>query len=131
MKNTKFDALVPVLLIAVVNSIAVQNVEFCIMIFVALPAMVASYYIYCAKKCAKLVAQNSVDGATNSALSSRTNFFVIFAICSSLYLLGLFEFFVPLLELLPQENFVFIVLIFVSVFLFYKVSETCEDFETN
>lgn len=53
----------------------------------------------------------------------RTNFFSIYAVSSGLYLLGLFEFFVPLLELLPQENFIFISLIFVSVFFFYKVSK--------
>jgi palmitoyltransferase len=50
---------------------------------------------------------------------------VIFTIASGLYLLGLFEFFVvPLLELLPQENIVFITLIFISIIFFYKVSLT-------
>jgi len=67
--------------------------------------MVSSYYIYCAKQCA------------------RTNFFFVFAVSSGLYLLGLFEFFVPLLELLPQENFIFISLIFLSVFFFYKTHQ--------
>lgn len=52
----------------------------------------------------------------------RTNFFLVFGIASGLYLLGLFEFFVPLLELLPEENFIFICFIFVAVFCFYKVS---------
>lgn len=54
----------------------------------------------------------------------RTKFFVVFAITSGGFLLGLFEFFVPLLELLPQENFIFISLTFLSVLLFYKVSES-------
>lgn len=64
---------------------------------------------------------------SNRILVFRTNFFLVFIVASALYLLGLFEFFVPLLELLPQENFIFISLIFVSVFCFYKVSHVDGD----
>jgi len=102
LQNTKFDSVIPIALIVAVNFIAFINVECCIIVFLVLPVVVSSYYIYCAKK------------------SARTNFFCVFAISSGIYLLGLFEFFVPLLELLPQENFVFISLIFVAVSCFYK-----------
>jgi hypothetical protein len=52
----------------------------------------------------------------------RTKTFIVFIILSGIYLLCLFEFYVPLLELLPQENFVFITLLFITIFFFYKVS---------
>lgn len=103
LQNIKIDSVLPILLILIVNLIAFINVECCIIVFLVLPVMVSSYYIYCAKK------------------SARTHFFTVFAITSGLYLLGLFEFFVPLLELLPQENFIFISLIFISVSCFFKV----------
>lgn len=105
LQNIKIDSVLPIGLIFVVNFIAFINVECCIIVFLVLPVMVSSYYIYCAKK------------------SARTHFFIVFAISSGLYLLGLFEFFVPLLELLPQENFIFISLIFISVSCFFKVSQ--------
>lgn len=101
-QNTKIESVLPIILIVVVNLVAFLNMECCIIVFLVLPVVVSSYYIYCAKK------------------SARTNFFCVFAISSGIYLLGLFEFFVPLLELLPQENFVFISLIFISVSCFYK-----------
>ena len=103
LQNTKIDSVLPIAMIVAVNLIAFINMECCIIVFLVLPVVVSSYYIYCAKK------------------SARTNFFCVFAICSGIYLLGLFEFFVPLLELLPQENFIFISLTFVSVSCFYKV----------
>lgn len=51
--QTKIDSLVAVVLIVVVNLIAFLNVECCIMVFLVLPVMLSSYYIYCAKKCAR------------------------------------------------------------------------------
>lgn len=101
--HIKIDSVLPILIIVAVNLIGFLNVECCIIVFLVLPVAVSSYYIYCAKK------------------SARTNFFCVFAIASGIYLLGLFEFFVPLLELLPQENFVFISLSFIAVSCFYKV----------
>lgn len=51
--QTKIDSLVAVVLIVVVNLVAFVNVECCIMVFLVLPVMLSSYYIYCAKKCAR------------------------------------------------------------------------------
>lgn len=41
----------PILLILVVNLIAFLNLECCIIVFLVLPVILSSYYIYCAKKC--------------------------------------------------------------------------------
>lgn len=51
--RTKIDSLVAVVLIVVANLIAFLNVECCIIVFLVLPVMISSYYIYCAKKCAR------------------------------------------------------------------------------
>lgn len=52
----------------------------------------------------------------------RTKFFCLWFCYSAAYLLVIFECFVPLLELLPQENFAFITLIAITLFCFVKVS---------
>lgn len=113
LQNVKLDMILPFVLLLVLNLVACINLECCIIVFLVLPVMIASFYIYCAKKCQK------------------TDFFLAFAVSSGLYLLGIFEFFVPLLELLPSENFIFVSLIFISVFCFYKVSfmlhNICKD----
>lgn len=41
---------------------------------------------------------------------------------SGIYLYILFEMTVPLMELLPEENFIFITTMFAAAFCFYKVS---------
>lgn len=51
----------------------------------------------------------------------RTKFFFMWSVWSAIYLWLLFEMTVPLLELLPEENFIFISSMFVAVFCFYKV----------
>lgn len=51
----------------------------------------------------------------------QTRFFFSWALCSIVYLWLIFEFTVPLLELLPEENFIFRVCIFGSIFCFYWV----------
>lgn len=51
----------------------------------------------------------------------RTKFFLMWAFWSIVYLWILFEMTVPLTELLPEENFIFIATMFGSVFCFYKV----------
>lgn len=123
-QNTDLDSLVPIALILLVNLVAFVNIECCIIVFLVLPVVLSSYYIYCAKKSARYATTNSAFPYL-IVLPFRTNFFFVFAISSGFYLLGLFEFFVPLLELLPQENFVFIALIFTSVSFFYKVKLHC------
>ncbi|KAG5671469.1 hypothetical protein PVAND_001664 [Polypedilum vanderplanki] len=102
IKKNKFDVLLPLIFILATNFIAIVSLEFCIMIFLVFPVAITSFYIYCAKK------------------SSRTNVFFIFSLLSAIYFICLFEFFVPLLELLPQENFVFVSLITLTVIFFFK-----------
>lgn len=52
---------------------------------------------------------------------NRSQFYLMWNIVSVAVLWVLFEATVPLLEVLPEENFVLILLITVSCFCFYKV----------
>lgn len=59
-----------------------------------------------------------------SILAPRTKFFFMWIISSGIYLWILFEMTVPVMELLPEENFIFITSMFGAAFCFYKVSFT-------
>ncbi|XP_055699021.1 palmitoyltransferase ZDHHC23-B [Phlebotomus papatasi] len=61
--------------------------------------------------------------------SPRSKFFFLWAIWSILFLWILFESTVPMLELLPEENVAFLLLLSVSLFFLYKTkqfSQTCQ-----
>lgn len=51
-----------------------------------------------------------------------TKFFFVWAMWSACFLWILFQSTVPMMELLPEENIAFIVLLVLTVFFFYKVS---------
>lgn len=55
-------------------------------------------------------------------MRGSSKFFLVWNICSVLFLWLTFESTVSLLEVLPEENFVMFVLMTVSVICFYKVS---------
>ncbi|XP_055375655.1 palmitoyltransferase ZDHHC23 isoform X2 [Condylostylus longicornis] len=50
----------------------------------------------------------------------RTKFFFMWIIWSGIYMKFIFQIKVPLLEILPAENYVFIILIGITIFCFYK-----------
>ena len=52
----------------------------------------------------------------------RTKFFFMWSMWSAFYLWLLFEMTVPLLELLPEENLIFVTAMFAAIFCFYKVN---------
>ena len=128
-QNIKIDSVLPILLIIVINLIAFNSFECCTLVFLGLLFAMPFIYYYCAKKSSRFVVIKFFCEVDQKFLNflSRTNFFFVFGVSSGIYLLVLFEFFVPLLELLPQENIVFITLTFVSVYFFYRVSHlmTC------
>lgn len=55
------------------------------------------------------------------SFAPKTKFFLNWSIFSAIYLWILFEATVPLLELLPEENFLFITTMFGAILCFYKV----------
>lgn len=53
LKGVGFDAILPIPLIALVNLIACNNFECWVITFLVLPIVVFTYYLHCAKTCAR------------------------------------------------------------------------------
>lgn len=105
IKQITTESVLPIFLLPLVFGIAAINVYY--MIVVCFAAPLALTYIYWVTK----------------KTAPRTKFFYMWTLWSIIYLWILFEITVPLLELLPEENFLFILCIFSSILCFYKVSE--------
>lgn len=53
LQKARVDTVAPIVLLFIVNLVAFLNEECCIMVFLVLPVALSSFYIYCAKKCAR------------------------------------------------------------------------------
>lgn len=104
IKQLSGEALLPIVLLPIIFGIAAMSFFYMMMMCVAVPLLLA--YIYWILK----------------KTAPRTKFFYMWALCSIFYLGILFEITVPVLELLPEENFVFILCTFGSLLCFYKVN---------
>lgn len=105
-KQISMDAVLPMILLPAMLCIAAINLYWTIIVCLAIPLMLGY---------AQYVRRNYLP---------RTKFFFMWAFWSIAYLWILFEMTVPLTELLPEENFIFIATLFGSVILFYKVSSS-------
>lgn len=103
-KRISVEAILPIILLPIMFGIAAINLYCTIFICVTIPLFLG-YAQYLRK-----------------SIAPRTKFFFLWALWSVIYLWILFEMTVPLLELLPEENFIFISTMFLSMFCFYKVS---------
>lgn len=99
----KLDSVLPVVLLPLMFAAAAVNLVCTILVCVAVPLLL-SYARYYQRKNAP-----------------RSKFFFMWAFWSVFYLFLLFQLTVPLFELLPEENFIFVSAIFASVFCFYQV----------
>lgn len=102
-KQISLEAILPMVLLPAMLCIAAINVYCTIIVCVAVP-LILGY--------AQYVRRNYLP---------RTKFFIMWAIWSIVYLWILFEMTVPLTELLPEENFIFIATMFGSGICFYWV----------
>lgn len=102
-KQISMEAILPMVLLPAMLCIAAINVYWTIIVCVAIPLLLGY---------AQYVRRHHLP---------RTKFFFMWAFWSIVYLWILFEMTVPLTELLPEENFIFIATMFGSVFGFYKV----------
>lgn len=102
-KQISLEAIVPMILLPTMLCVAAINIYWTIIICLAIPLLLG-YAQY-----------------VRRSYLPRTKFFFMWAFWSIVYLWILFEMTVPLTELLPEENFIFIVTMFGSVFCFYKV----------
>ncbi|XP_011199969.2 palmitoyltransferase ZDHHC23-B isoform X1 [Bactrocera dorsalis] len=101
-KQVTFDTLAPVFVIPLLISIAAINAYTCIVIFLASSVIMCYSYNYIHRN------------------AGHTSFFSIWNLSSLIYLLLLFEFTVPLLEVLPEENLVLALLSIISVICFWQ-----------
>lgn len=101
-KQVTLDTLAPVFIIPLLISIAAINAYTCIVIFLACSAIMCYAYNYIHRN------------------AGHTNFFSIWTVSSLIYLILLFEFTVPLLEVLPEENLALAVLSIISMLCFWQ-----------
>lgn len=104
VKQISIDAILPIFLLPIFFGIAAINF-YCMLIACVLVPLFLGYAQWLRK-----------------SYAPKTRFFFMWSLWSAIYLYLLFQMTVPLLELLPEENFIFITTMFAALFFFYKVS---------
>lgn len=104
VKQISIDAVLPIILLPILFGLASISFYSMIVICVVMPLLLG--YAQWFRK----------------MYAPKTKFFFMWSMWSAIYLWILFEMTVPLLELLPEENFIFITTMFLAIFCFYKVS---------
>lgn len=105
VRQISIDAILPIVLLPITFCIAAINFYFMIIICIVLPLFLG--YAQWLRK----------------SFAPRTKFFFMWTLWSGIYLWLIFEMTVPLMELLPEENFIFITTLFAAAICFYKVSQ--------
>lgn len=109
VKQISIDAVLPIILLPLMFCVAAINFYFMLAICIVMPLFLG--YAQWLRK----------------SFAPRTKFFFMWAFASGVSLWLLFEMTVPLMELLPEENFIFITTLFAAAFCFYKVSASNID----
>lgn len=104
VRQISIDAILPIIILPVMFCIAAVNFYFMIGVCIVMPLFLG--YAQWLRR----------------TFAPRTKFFFMWTVWSGIYLYIIFEITVPLMELLPEENFIFITVMFLAVFCFYKVS---------
>lgn len=104
IRRISIDAILPIFLLPILFGVAAINFYFLIAICVVMPLLLGFAQWH------------------RKLLLPRTKFFFMWTLSSGIYLWCLFEMTVPVMELLPEENFIFITSMFGAAFCFYKVS---------
>lgn len=109
-KQISFDAVMPLLLLPLLTLIASQNLLCTIFVFIMTPLLV--YYLY----------RNFLR------FQMRTKFFLMWTVASILLLMLVFEFMViPQLEILPEENLVFMICFVSGIICWYKTVQNADQ----
>lgn len=104
IRRISIDAVLPIVILPILFGVAAINFYFLLIICIVMPLLLG--FVQWHRK----------------MLSPRTKFFFMWTLASGIYLWCLFEMTVPVMELLPEENFIFIASMFGAAFCFYKVS---------
>lgn len=104
VRKISIDAILPIILLPLMFCIAAINFYFMITICIVMPLFLG--YAQWLRE----------------SFAPKTKFFFMWTVWSGICLWTLFEMTVPLMELLPEENFIFITTMFAAAICFYKVS---------
>lgn len=104
IRRISIDAILPIIILPIAFGIAAINFYFLIVVCILVPLLLG--FAQWQRK----------------MLAPRTKFFFMWILASGFYLWCLFEITVPVMELLPEENFIFITSMFGAAYCFYKVS---------
>lgn len=106
IRQFSIDAILPIIILPISFGVAAINFYFLILICILMPLLLGLAQWH------------------RKMLAPRTKFFFMWILSSGIYLWCLFEMTVPVMELLPEENFIFITSMFGAAFCFYKVSNS-------
>ncbi|OXU26352.1 hypothetical protein TSAR_015254 [Trichomalopsis sarcophagae] len=110
VRRISVDAVIPLFTVPLLTVIAAQNLVCTILVFLMSPPLV--YYIY----------RNFLR------FLMRTKFFLMWTITSVLMLMAIFEIsVVPLLEILPEENYVFMAAVVAGLVCGYKTRQNADQ----
>lgn len=104
IRHVSLDAILPIIILPISFGIAAINFYLLIGVCIVMPLLLGFAQWH------------------RKMLAPRTKFFFMWTIASGIYLWCLFEITVPVMELLPEENFIFITSMFGATYCFYKVS---------
>lgn len=104
VRKISIDAILPIVLLPIMFAVAAINFYLMIAICIVMPLFLG--YAQWLRK----------------SIAPHTKFFFMWTLWSGIYLWIIFEMTVPLMELLPEENFIFITTLFGAAFCFHKVS---------
>lgn len=104
-KQITVDNVLPVVLLVALQLLAALDFYCSLVIFTAIPVLLAYLKRFLGR------------------VLPKTKFFSLWLFWSGIYLVILFESTVPLLELLPEENLAFVLLMSLSFFCFYKTNQ--------
>lgn len=108
-KQISIDTLIPIFLIPLIIGIAALN--FYSALFMLISTSIFLIYTY--------------HHIPNVIL--HTKFFFMWSIWSTIYLLFLFESVVPLIEILPEENYMLILFVCISIFCLFKTRQKSKE----
>lgn len=104
--NVSYECLTPIVILPVFIYVAALSRELSIVCFLAMPILFCVLY------------------RRYMQMQYRSRFFYVWSLWSIVFGYMLFQSTVPMMEVLPEENIVFLLFLVLTVFLFYKVSHS-------
>ncbi|XP_050079047.1 palmitoyltransferase ZDHHC23-B [Anopheles maculipalpis] len=111
-KQVTFDSVVTLVILVATLMATAYSYYFCVPIFILLPLVLLYMKRFCGQ------------------YHPKTKFFIIWFFGSCVYLVALFELTVPLLEILPQENISFVLLMTLAFLCLFKAKQRAAQADT-